>query len=233
MLHSPLRTMASSINDDTLSTLNSGQFDDLSFIVDDHLDAELESLDKSSASSRKHQRHKKATELWSYAREHKDNEQARNKWGHDIWYCGQTRGNSSHTRSCMYSTTTLKRARDHLGKDHLITLSEDSQPLAKRQATLLQGFKKQQGLPPPQFSTAEKELLRRVINKEEVNEKLVRLLASNNQSLRSVEWAEFIEFCNTLNPFAGEALPNRKKAKETLVSINRKYVLNLFKSLYL
>jgi len=219
--------MASSINGDTLSTLGSSQFDNLSFLEHDHLDVELEELDQSTASSRKRTRQKEATELWSYSREPKGIEKVKDKHSHKVWYCGQIyRGN----RPRSYSTTTLKHARKHLLKDHLITVNDENQPSAKRQATLHQGFEIQKGLSPPQFSTAEKELLKRVINRDEVNEKLVRLLACNNQSLRSVEWREFIEFCNELNPFAGEALPNRNKAKETLVSIDRRYVLNLSRS---
>ena len=222
--------MASSINEDTLSTLGSSQFDNFSFTERDPLDVELEELDKTTASSRKRTRQKEATELWSYSREPKGAENVKDKFGHKVWYCGETyRGN----RPCSYFTTTLRHARKHLTKDHLITTSDKSQPSINRQATLHQGFEIQKALPPPQFLTVEKELLRRVINKDEINEKLVRLLACNNQSLRSVEWKEFIEFCNTLNPFASEALPNRKKAKETLVSINKKYVLKLPRSLHL
>lgn len=119
----------------------------------------------------------------------------------------------------------MKRIREHLTKNHLITLgNDDSEPLAKRQATLLRGFDIQKTHPSSQFTTVERQLLRRVLDKEDIAEKLVRLLASNNQPLRSVEWKEFIEFSNTLNPFASEILPDRRQAKETLVSIHRKSV---------
>ena len=217
--------MASSINEDGLSTVNSSQFDDLSIAEYDRLDAELEALDQSSATSRKRTYEKKCTEIWSYSRKPKGVEREKDQWNHQIWYCDQIVGHGNRTRPCPYSSTNMKRIREHLTKNHLITLSKcDGEPLAKRQATLLQGFEIQKAHPSSQFTTVEKQLLRRVLDKENIAEKLIRLLASNNQSLRSVEWKEFIEFSNALNPFASKILPNRKQAKETLVSIHRKYV---------
>jgi hypothetical protein len=207
--------MASSITGDTLSTLSSSQFDSLSQAERDCLDEELEDLDTTSASSRKRPRDQTAVE-WSYARPPQEGQKKKDKHNHRIWYCGQLiRGD----KPCPYSTTTIRHARTHLAKEHLVILRQAS---IKRQATLFQGFEVQKRHPPPQFLVGEKELLRRVIDKDTINEKLVRLLACNNQSLRSVEWKEFAEFCNALNPFADEALPSRKKAKDTLISINRK-----------
>jgi hypothetical protein len=114
--------MASSINGDTLSTLGSSQFDNLSFAERDRLDVELEEFDQSTASSRKRTRQKEATELWSYSREPKGIEKVKDKFSHKVWYCGQTyKGN----RPCGYFTTTLKHARKHLIKDHLITVNDE------------------------------------------------------------------------------------------------------------
>ncbi|EXU95447.1 reverse transcriptase domain protein [Metarhizium robertsii] len=216
--------MSSSINEDGLSAVNSSQFDDLSSPEHGRLDAELEALDQSSATSRKRPYKKKCTEIWSYSRKPKGVERGKDQWKHQIWYCGQIVGHGNRTRPCPYSSTNMKRIREHLTKNRLITLgNDDSEPLAKRQATLLRGFDIQKTHPSSQFTTVEKQLLRRVLDKEGIAEKLIRLLASNNQSLRSVEWKEFIEFSNTLNPFASEILPDRRQAKETLVSIHRKY----------
>jgi hypothetical protein len=207
--------MASSITGDTLSTLDSSRFDGLSQAERDCLDEELDDLDTTSASSRKRPREQTAVE-WSYAQPPQEGQEKKDKHSHRIWYCGQLiRGN----KPCPYSTTTIRHARTHLAKDHLVILRQVS---TKRQATLSQGFKVQKGRPLPQFSAGEKELLRRVIDKDTINEKLVRLLACNNQSLRSVEWKELAEFCHALNPFAAGALPSRKKIKNTLISIHRK-----------
>jgi hypothetical protein len=76
--------MASSINGDTLSTLGSSQFDNLSFAERDRLDVELEEFDQSTASSRKRTRQKEATELWSYSREPKGIEKVKDKFSHKI-----------------------------------------------------------------------------------------------------------------------------------------------------
>jgi hypothetical protein len=217
--------MASNINEDGLSAANSSQFGDLSPAKHGCLDAELEALDQSSATSRKRHYEKKCTEIWSYSRKPKGVEREKDQWKHQIWYCGQIVGHGNRTRPCPYSSTNLQRIREHLTKNHFITLGNgDGEPLAKRQATLLRGFDIQKAQPSSQFTTVEKQLFRRVLDKEDIAEKLIRLLASNNQSLRSVEWKGFIEFSNTLNPFASEILPDRKQAKETLVSIHRKYV---------
>ena len=148
--------MASSINEDTLSMLNSSQFDDLPLTEYDRLDAELQDLDESTT-SRKCPREQKAIMLWSYARPSRGIEKVKNRHGHKVWYCGQKRGS---TRPCTYSTTTLQHARKHLMKDHLIMLQEDGQPPTKRQASLTQSFEIQRMLPSPQFTAAEKELLR-------------------------------------------------------------------------
>ncbi|KAH8696924.1 hypothetical protein GQ44DRAFT_733515 [Phaeosphaeriaceae sp. PMI808] len=121
---------ASLIDKDTLSTLSSSQFGNLSFTERDPLDVEFEELDQTTASSRKRTRQKEATELWSYSREPKGAENVKDKFGHKIWYCGEThRGN----RPYSYFTTTLRHARKHLTKDHLITTSDESQPSAKPQ----------------------------------------------------------------------------------------------------
>ena len=48
--------MASLINEDTLSTLDLSQFDNLSFTERDPLDVELEGLDQTTASLRKRTR---------------------------------------------------------------------------------------------------------------------------------------------------------------------------------
>lgn len=217
--------MASSINEDGISAVTLSQFDDLSPAEHERLDAELEALDQSSATSRKRTYEKKCTEIWSYSRKPKGVERGKDQWKHQIWYCGQIVGHGNRTRPCPYSSTNMQRIREHLTKNHLITLGNgDGEPLAKRQATLLQGFDIQKAHASSQFTTVEKQLLRRVLDKEDIAEKLIRLLASNNQSLRSVEWKEFIEFSNTLNPFASKILPDRKQVKETLVSIHRKYV---------
>ena len=114
--------MASSINEDGLSAANSSQFDDLSPAEHGCLDAELEALDQSSANSRKRHYEKKCTEIWSYSRKPKGVEREKDQWKHQIWYCGQIVEPGNRTRPCPYSSTNLQRIREHLTKNHFITL---------------------------------------------------------------------------------------------------------------
>src|SRR5579871_3547351 len=215
-----------STTSDNLSTIDSEQFDNLLEAVRDReaaLDAELESIDSSAPGSRKRTREIQKTKLWSYARKPKDDELGKNKHYQRIWYCGQTKG--SKRRPCTWSSTNGDRCRDHLRREHSITVIEEGEePPKKQQASLGQMWQRQQLIrPEEQYNQSERLILEKVLDVEKIEEATVRLIAVRNKPLSCTTWPELIEWASCFNPYASKYIPSRQNITRALDRLYRTY----------
>ncbi|PVH90221.1 hypothetical protein DM02DRAFT_548229, partial [Periconia macrospinosa] len=138
---------------------------------------------RSTTSKRKYEPHK-AKPTWDHFRRAQDNEPDRAPDDQRLWYCQKC-------KSPSWATQVSGNARKHLAKSHgIIIVAERSKGKKARHEQLKDIFARVSTQKIEKVEEHEEKVLERAINKEALNEALVRLITGCNLPHNAVEWPQ-------------------------------------------